>query len=63
MKKRFRVCVASRYMYNEYREYSIYFVNAINKESATRYAKSVMTNWNKKDNSTNYEIFSIEEEI
>lgn len=63
MKKKFRVCIASRYMYNDYRAYDIYFVNAISLKSARRYAKSVITNWNKKDHSTSYEVFSIEEEI
>lgn len=63
MKKKFRVCIASRYMYDDYRAYDIYFVNAISRESAKRYANSVITYWNKKDHSTTYEVFSVEEEI
>lgn len=57
---KFRVCIASRYMYNEYREYNIYNVNAKNIENAKRYAKRVVSHWNKIDKTTNYEIDFIE---
>ena len=63
MKKKFRVCIASRYMYDDYKTYHIYFVNAISEESAKRYANKVTTHWNKKNNSTTYEVFDVEEEI
>lgn len=59
--KKFRVCIASRYMYNEYREYDIYYVNAKSFENAMRYAKRVVSHWNSKDNSTTYEIDHIDE--
>lgn len=61
--KKFKVCVASRYMYNEFSEYDIYHVNAQNIGNAKKYAKRVLSHWNKKDNSTRYELYSIEEEI
>ena len=61
MKKQFKVCVASRFMYNEYREYNIYYVNAINIENAKRYAKRVISHWNRKQNTTTYEVDFIEE--
>lgn len=59
MKKKFKINVASRFMWNEYREYDIYEVNAISLESAKRYAKRVISHWNKIQNHTNYELFDI----
>ena len=59
MKKNFKVNIASRYMYNEFREYNIYQVSAKSMESARNYAKRVISHWNKIDNTTNYEIYDI----
>lgn len=61
MKKKFKVCIASRYMYDDYREYDIYYVHAQNIENARRYTKRVVTHWNNKQNCITYELFDIEE--
>lgn len=61
MKKEFKVCVASRYMYDDFREYDIYYMKAQNIENARNYAKKVIANWNNKQNCITYELFDIEE--
>lgn len=61
MKKRFKVTVASRYMYDDYREYDIYTVDVLNITNAERYVKRVLTHWNKTNQCVNYELFDIAE--
>lgn len=60
--KEFKVCVASRYMHNDYRYYDIYAVSAKNLENARMYAKRVISYWNNKDTNTMYEVYDIWEE-
>ena len=56
---KFKVCISARFMYNEYREYNVYTINAESKTSALELAKKVISHWNKKDHSMNYEIFDL----
>lgn len=57
--KVFEVCIASRYMYNDFREYNNYIVEKESIGKAINYAKEVISYWNKKDNTTTYELFDI----
>lgn len=61
MKSKFVVVIASRFMYDDYREYDRYCVNAKNKDNAINYAKKVVSYWNKNDISTTYEVFDVYE--
>ena len=65
MEKKFRVCIASRYMYNDYREYNVYIGTANNIEIAKKWASDYVEYLKSKDieHTTNYEVFSVEEEI
>lgn len=56
---KFKVCISSRFMYNDYKEYNVYTINAKSKESALSYAKKIINHWNKKDHTKNYEIFDL----
>lgn len=64
MEKKFRICIASRYMYDDYREYSVYIGTAINIELAKKWASNYVKFLKLKDidHTTDYEVFSIEEE-
>jgi len=57
--KKFYMVIASRYMYNEYREYDRYIIANDSLENARKYAESIVEKWNKEDNSTNYELFDL----
>lgn len=61
MKKKFKICIASRYMYDEYREYEIYYMQAKNIDNAWSYARKVVSHWNKKNNCIKYEVFDVTE--
>lgn len=65
MEKKFRVCIASRYMYDDYREYKIYIGTANNIEIAKKWGSDYVEYLKSKDigHTTNYEVFSVEEEI
>ena len=65
MEKKFRVCIASRYMYDDYREYNVYIGKASNIEIAKKWASDYIKYLESKDieHTTNYEVFSVEEEI
>ena len=65
IEKKFRVCIASRYMYDDYREYNVYIGNATNIEIAKKWASDYVKYLKLKDvdHTTSYEVFSVEEEI
>ena len=65
MEKKFRVCIANRYMYDDYRKYNVYIGTANNIEIAKKWASDYVEYLKSKDieHTTNYEVFSVEEEI
>ena len=65
MEKKFRVCIASRYMHNDYKEYNVYIGKATNIEIAKKWASDYVKYLKLKDidHITEYEVFSVEEEI
>ena len=65
MEKKFRVCIASRYMYDDYREYKVYIGTANNIEIVKKWSSDYVEYLKSKDieNTTNYEVFSVEEMI
>ena len=65
IEKKFRVCIASRHMYDDYKEYNVYIGNATNIEITKKWASDYVNYLKLKDvdNTTNYEVFSVEEEI
>lgn len=60
--KLFRLTIASRYMYNEYRQYSVYFIQEETLEKAKNRVNEYLKKWTiDSNNTTNYELFDIEE--
>lgn len=60
--KLFRLTIASRYMYNEYREYDIYYMEEKTLEKAKNKVNDILKKWTiDSQHTTDYELFDIEE--